>query len=192
MALVDTLLADVYMLTKRPDLEMESRFAIRNAVRTAHVRNKFWRDLATTAIAVTVEPVQTIDLSAIDSLFRGVCCIKPTGADSPEFIDTTANDLLDRDGYTRLNAYWGHGSQLKLRAANPVDSYDITYYKYPLITATVADSWIADNYQDVVTLMAAVNVLGGVGEDTIAGRLQNMLNVAIVDLIADNLVAIGS
>jgi len=181
----------VYTYTNRPDLATETLAALKQAVRTAHKSGKYWKDLTTQTVSglSTTSLPQTIDLSAL-SRPRAIAAVTPSGlAGSLDPIGL--DDVIDVDGYTRTNVYWGLGNTLKVNPAESYSSYVITYYQWPLMDDTNVTSWIVDSYEDLILLWAASTVLGMIGEQEIKGRLEQLAVVELQDLQQDNLEVYG-
>jgi hypothetical protein len=181
------LLDEIYTLTNRPDLVSETNLALRQAVRSAHKSGKYWRDLVEVDVVISVDQIQTIDLTLFAPRFRGLAYLRPTEYPDLRLDETEITGLLDGDNYAKVNVYWGFGSQLKIRAANPTASYTLAYYQYPVVTPVLAfNSWIAEDHDDLLILWAAMTVLGMIGESEIRGRLEQLATVALANLQQDN------
>jgi hypothetical protein len=98
MALWDDLLDEVYVHTKRPDLVARTELALRHATRAAHKTGKYWRDLVTQAVPVTLTEVQSVDLTAL-TRFRQVATVGPATQPQVKYTPVDIDDLLDHDGY---------------------------------------------------------------------------------------------
>lgn len=188
MSLYTDLKAEIITWTNRKDLIAETDAGIRLALRAAHNAGNFYRDLVTVAIPVsTTSGIQEVDLSAYCPGMKQIASVGPTGQDKwydPEEITTIHN----QDGWPKLDIYWGVGTKLMIRPGAASDSVTVSYYKYPTVTPMDSiNSWIAEQYPDVIVLKAAASVLGAIGEQEIKSRVDGLLREAVADLISNNL-----
>lgn len=192
MATWAELLTEIYSLTNRPDRVAETNLALRQAVRLAHKSGKFWRDLVSTTVTLPVAQVQEIDIASWAPNFRGVATLGSATNELAVFNPVTIDDLLDSDNYARTNVYWGIGTKINIRAANPEELYTLRYYKYPIVFPTASfNSWIADQHADLLILWAAASVLGSLGENDIRDRLNALALVELRELQNSNIEIVG-
>lgn len=189
MSLWTDLLDEVYTLTNRPELVAETAIALRKAVRTAHASSRFWRDLVEVPITgLAVQQVQEIQLDLYAPRFRQTAYIKSNTYTELHFEPVTIDDLLDADGYGRVNAYWGFGNTIRVRAANIEDNYLMAYYQYPIVTPEAAfNSWIVNEHRDFIITSAALIVLGIAGEQEIKNTMQQLNLMLRMELVQANL-----
>lgn len=188
MSLWTEIYDEVIVWTGRPDRAAETNLAIRNAIRTAHKSGKYWRDLVEVTLTPTTDgDKQFVLLSDVAPRFRQVASLKYP--DSEVHLDSVLiDDIIDADGYTRTNVYWGMGNKLVIRALEVQDTYKLTYYQYPIVSPTDdMDSWIADEHKDLIVLWAASTVLTLMGESEIKSRVDQLAAIAFADLQQDNL-----
>ena len=183
------LLDEIYTLTKRSDLVAETGVALRNAVRMAHKSGKFWRDLAQVTINnLALDTVQEVDIPTYLPRLKQVAYIRSTANNDLQLKEVRIDDLLDEDNYARTNVYWGLGTKLKIRAYAAEASYQVAYWRYPVVSPSTAfDSWIAEDHSDALILPAATTVLQMIGENEIRAKLEPLAAQAMRDLIEDNL-----
>lgn len=189
MATWNEMLEEVLAVTVRPDLVTESGIALRKAVRATHASGRFWKDLAVvTASPLAVAQVQSIDLSIHAPRFRQVAYVSSVA--TPDFYlnPITIDELLDFDGIARSNSYWGLGNTFQVRAAVPETSYTFAYYRYPTVFPTAAfDSWVAENFSDLLVCKAAGFLCGIVGEQEIQRKMEMAAAELQIEFIAANL-----
>lgn len=186
MSLYTDIVAGITVWTNRPDLTAEMDIAIKQALRTAHKSGTFYRDLVVVNLTgQTVQQVQTIDLSANCPNYRQICYVKPASLDIV-YDPVDIRDLFDYDRVYKTNVYYGMGTSLILRAANPVDAIDICYHKMPTVNPIAnIDSWIADLHQELIVLWAAATILAFIGEQEVKTRVEALAKIAYQDLIED-------
>jgi hypothetical protein len=190
VALWDDLIGEVNSLTKRPDLVTYSNLALRQAVRTAHKSGKFWRDIVSVTVNIAQDTVQELDILANTTRFRQAAYVK-AGTCDIYYDPVTIDDLLDADKFVRQDIYWAFGSIIKIRACSPQDSYELAYFQYPDVNPSTFNDWIADQHRDLLTMWAAMTVLGSVGEQEIRGNLEKLALLQLADLQQDSLEIVG-
>lgn len=183
--------AQVIEWTNKPAMTVETKSAIRSAVRHAHKAGKFWRDLVTVPVGpVAIEQIQQIDLTAYPR-FRQLATLKSPQMDKPLTVVDVLS-LVDQDGYAVTNICYGLGTSLAVRAETPSDTYTLTYYAHP-DTSDIenVDDWLCELHEDVIVLWAASSVLAMTGEQEIKTRVELLLRVALGDLLSDEIELIG-
>jgi putative exporter of polyketide antibiotics len=188
MSLYTDIFAGVVTWTNRPDLTAETDLAIKQAIRTAHRAGSFPRDLQSAAITgLSLDQIQSIDLTTVAPDFRQVATLGPTGLDL-QYNPILVTDLFDQDAYPRTDVFWGIGTAIMVRAAVPVAAMTLVYYKQPVVSP-IADttSWIADIHQDLIILWAAATVLSFIGEQEVKARVEALAKLAYSDLVEDSL-----
>lgn len=202
MATSDSLAADVYVLTNRPDLVAETRVAIRKAIYKFHSADTFKRDLITQRLQMSLYAPLSLDsfrwvipLSEF-TRFRRPRFLRyppeltitpqvpaplidwPVGAAwSKEFTEVSSDDIFDSYHSEYLNYYFIAGSALTIKSAYGMDYLDFSYYQYPLVPTVQTDpiiSWICDQYPDAVIEEAAGTVFKMIGKDDEYNRYQTL------------------
>lgn len=193
MATWAEMVAEIYERTKRPDLVSETAQHLKLATRTAHKSGKYWRDLTTVTVSsLPLDQVQEITLSTAAPRMRAVASIYSAANNKLEYKPITAAELLDEDGYLRVNVYWGFGSVIRLRAAAPEASVLLSYYQYPVVAPEASySSWIAEEHSDLLVNLASSSLLASVGEQEIARRIDSLIVLQLADLQQDNLEIVG-
>lgn len=188
MSIYSEIVAGVVAWTNRPEATAEIDLAIRQAVRAAHNSGKFFKDLNTLSVTgLTTSQIQTIDLASSAPLYRRLATVKPTGYDV-EYKETDILNLFDNDRFPRTDVYWLVGNTLTIRAAAAVPDITVTYYKNPTTSPISSlDSWIGNEYQDLIICWAAATILNLVGEQEIKVRAEAIAAVGLRDLLANNL-----
>ena len=202
MATLDSLAADVYVLTNRPDLVSETRVALRKAIYKFHSADTFKRDLWTQRLQMAlyppIDPDQfrwNIALTefprfrrprflryppdlAIPLQIPAPLIDWPTGANwSREFVEVSSDNIFDSYRAEYTNYFFIAGSTLTIKAAYSVDYLDFSYYQYPLVPTVTTDpinSWICDQYPDAPIEEAAGTVFKMIGKDDEYNRYQTL------------------
>lgn len=183
MATLDSLADDVYVLTNRPDLERETKVALRKAIFKFHSAETFKRDLKVQRLQMSLYPRLTpeefrwsIDLSTFERFRRPKFLRTPVITGSTIVFDEIApDDLFDSYGYENPNYFYVAGSALVLKSCMDHDYLDFGYYQYPELPAQSSGeitSWIADQYPDCIIEEAAGTVFKMIGKDDEHNRYQ--------------------
>lgn len=166
MATLSSIASDVYVLTNRPDLEQETKVAIRKAIVKFHAADTFKRDLTTQRLQMSqytpLAPNQfrwAIPLSEFTRfrrpkslqypldlmfphnqipapLYDGI----PIYARKDAFRELHPDNLFDTYNYEHQNYFYIAGSTLTIRASVDVDYLDFMYYQWPFVPALSADT----------------------------------------------------
>lgn len=179
----DAIMQSVFDLTRRPDLVAETALAIRKATMKAHLRD-FWKSDLTRAI-ITL-PVVTpggdtsyrysLDLTDVGNypFLRKVSYIKEhsttlTGREI-QLKQLDHDRLLDSYLVEDIN-YWAQmAKQVEIRCSKVLNQIAVGYYRYPDITATIYDSWIAAEFPDLIVEEAVAKIFATIGKDQEAAR----------------------
>ncbi|TXH08470.1 MAG: hypothetical protein E6R04_10610 [Spirochaetes bacterium] len=188
MALWDDLVTEIGDITNRSELTAEIAICLRQAIRNAHRSHKFWKDLAVVSVTgLSADSVpQTFSIATKLPNFRQVAYVK-SGSAEKYFKQVTIEDLLDTYGIARTDVYYAYGDTFVVRPYAAETSYDVCYYKQPILSPTSAvDSWIASEYRDVTVAWAASSLLATVGEQEIKSRMDQLTAVGFAQLVQDN------
>lgn len=210
MATLNSLAADVYTLTNRPDLTAETLISLRKAIRKFHAADTFKRDLGTVRLDITamtpIAPNQyrwNIPLDTFPSFRRFKIVQYPLDLVLPanqtiaplidwpvgfqptrEYIEVAADNIFDSYGYEKPAYYFVTGDTVNLKSAWYIDRLDFTYYKWPVIPAAdvTLNSWIVNTYPDAVVEEAAGAVFKMIGKDEEFARFQTLFaeNLALI------------
>lgn len=177
-------------ITVRPDLTIETAFAVRDAILRAHRAHKFWKDLSVVTVSPSngVTQIQNIPMTDLPS-FRALAYIKDPDSDT-FYQPVDISDLLDADNLARTDVCWGAGASISIRARNPLSSYEIAYYRFPVYlqdSSSPIGSWIAEAHPDLIAALASLTVLGMIGEQEIRGRMEQLVAMGMTDLAQDNI-----
>lgn len=210
MATIDSLAADVYVLTNRPDLVSETKVALRKAIFKCHSADTFKRDLTIQRLQMSLYPVLepgsfrwNIALTEFPRFRRPKFLRYPPELSTPlqtpaplidyptgavwtrEFTEIAADNLFDSYRSERSNYFYIAGSTITIKSSFGIDYLDFGYYQYPLIPALSTDnimSWICDQYPDAVIEEAAGTVFKMIGKDDESARYQALFGENIMIL----------
>ena len=168
MATLNSLAADVYTITNRPDLVTETRVALRKAVFKFHLADTFSRDLAKTRVQTSLltptvadqwrYQLDTQDAEQFPRFRRLSYLVYPPELCPPLNIipaplrdvsglwpDARAikvysiDDIFDSYRTERPQYATLMGSALNVKLGWGMDYFDIYYFQYPLVPSVVTD-----------------------------------------------------
>lgn len=183
-ALYNSMIADIYSLTKRSDRVAETALALRKATMKFHQADLWKNDLRSASVdlpvlAVTDDYRYTFDFSdpATYPLWRRTAMIKelnnPLSGVETNYKELDADRLLDSYRVEDIDYWYQAGQQGSLRSSKVLSAVEVTYYKYPNVTAAGYDSWIAQQFPDAIIEEAVSNVFRVIGKDAEARMLAS-------------------
>lgn len=149
--------------TNRPDLDANTRSAIRAATLKYHRKEKFWRDVNTVPLA-GLAPVNGVILIPLASLprFRQAAYVRipATAAGGERYLSIVSfDDMVDLDGYAKDNIAFFAGTQLNIKSSSNPTTLEVCYWQDPIVSPEGAySSWIADLQPDLIIASAAAKV----------------------------------
>jgi hypothetical protein len=196
MATFTELLAEVYAITNRPDLVVETKTAIKAATLKAHNLDFFYKDIFETSLQWDAAAyLQTFEYRSYIPRWRSLKYIRKfdVTSDTPgEFftiLDPT--DILDKNSVHKDNAAYVAGEILKLRSATTFDYALMGCYLQPDITEDSYSSWIAVEFPYVIVFEAAAAVFKMVGFDEQSATWRQENSIWLQELKNSNIVAVG-
>jgi hypothetical protein len=176
------LIAEVNILTNRPDLTARTLAAVRSSTMKFHSRHNLRKDLVETAVAFyTASSLQEIDTSADTPLvrFKNLKYIRGTDVtfgDGPilEVIDPV--NYKDQYGYLRADVCYVAGTSIQIRFSQDRQYAIVGYYQRPQVGATdgTFSSWIALEFPWLIIYDAAATVCAGIGKAQEAGGFKSL------------------
>lgn len=168
----DSLINDVYTITNREDLDVETALGVRNGIIRAHLCEQFPRDVQTSLITNSSisTTLFTIDTSANFPRFRTVADVKlldvdGLAMDAPTVEVVELNDIYEPNypGIKKPYIAYQAGTNLNIYAACGTYGAQVQWLQSPNITRDTIDSWIAQMIPDVIIWEAAVFIWGRTG-----------------------------
>lgn len=189
------LCADVYTLTNRPDLEAETKQAVRAATLKAHQSDFYYKDIYETGIAFqTSEYAQALEYRNVVPKYRSIKYIRKTDSTGVpgDFISSiTPATALDRYGKTKEDVFYAAGEVIQIKSSTSLQYILFGCYVNPDITESGYNSWIALDHPFVIIYEAAAIVYKAIGQDDAAATFRNMVGEQLAMLKADNIEAEG-
>lgn len=167
---LSSLVADVFLLTNRPNLEGETILAVRAATLKAHGSDDYIFDLQENSIQFdTPDYFQSLDIKSVFPLWRKARYLRIY--DNTQYTGGPANFLkyiepekvIDEFGANRTDIYYQAGSALQIRTGVQAQYFLVGYYKNPDVTLEGYSSWIADTYRMAIVYEAAAIIFKTIG-----------------------------
>ncbi len=168
------IIAEVYLVTNRPDLVSETASAVRKATMKFHLADTYKQDLSEVLITV---PVQTdfhyqLDLSnaANYPYFRVLDHVKeynnPIVGNEIQFTKQDAKGLLDDYGLEKQNYWYQAGFALNINSFKQLNQLTVGYFMYPNVTTGGYNSWIGTSFPDAIIDEASSHIFRLTGKDS--------------------------
>lgn len=174
MATFAELVADVKLMTNRPDLDAETKLAVKAATLKAHHIDFFPKDLY--EVAIVWNPVAFIQSLSYRSLiprwrsFKYLRKYTPAAGSEPavdgvffKMIDPA--NAVDDYGVNKDNVCYIAGEDLDIRSSTEDQYMLLGCYVHPDITESAYNSWIALDYQYAITYEATSKIFKTIGYD---------------------------
>lgn len=167
---LESLIADVYAITNRPDLVNETYTAIRSATLKAHQSDFYPKDLFEAVIKFdTEEYLQSFDYRSIFQNWRAIKYLRKydnISGVAGNFIDIiTIDQTLDNYSLNRDNVCYLAGANLQIRSNTKNQYYIIGLYQHPTVTLDGFNSWIALEHPFAIVFDAARILFKMIGYD---------------------------
>lgn len=170
MATLAELVADVYTLTKRPDLIDRTKLAVRAATLKLHQRDFFAKDIMEFGVSFSAAAVvQSFEYKRVQPRWRAAKYFRKTnvvGMDTGEFFEIiTPEEILDSYQINRSNVCYLAGSVFQLRSSEEFQYMFCGCYVNPDTTEASFSSWIADERPYAIVYDAAASIFKSIGAD---------------------------
>ena len=163
------LVNEVYLLTNRPDLESETKSAVKSAALKAHMTDFYSRDLYETKLTLEeASNIQSIDIHSIIPNFRSLNYIRivdSTGAPMCMLDIISPQEILDQYTNTRVNVAYMAGRAIEVRSAVEFSNLIVGCYVLPIITEANFSSWVGIQFPYAIVQEAARVVFKTIGYD---------------------------
>jgi len=186
-ALYNSIVADCYSLTVRPDLVAETAIAVRKATMKFHQADGWKNDIITSLIPLPVTTSgdsfsyrYTLDLTQAGSLpyFRKISSIdeynNPLIGNEYHFKELDNDRIFDDYMLEDINYYYRAGQAIQLRVNKQLTTLSVDYWRYPDVTPTGYTSWIAQQFPDAIVCEATATIFAAIGKSDEAQRYAAM------------------
>lgn len=163
------LVAEVYLVTNRPDRASETASAVKSATLKLHNTDFYSKDIYETGVQfATSDFRQSLDYVSLIPNYRALKYFRiVTGAtdDAGRFIDIiTPTEVLDSYGRTRNDIGYVAGRVLNINSATTFQYALIGAYVNPIVRAEAYSSWIAEQFPYAIIHEAARLVYMATGQ----------------------------
>jgi len=165
----DELVAEVILLTNRPDLTAETESAVRAATLKVHKLDFFSKDIFETGVEFpTSDFRQSLDYISFISNFRSIKYFRlaeNATDDTGDFITIiTPDSVLDSYGINRTNIAYVAGRVLEIRANVEFQFALLGAYVYPIVRLGAYNSWAAEQFPFAIIYEATRVVFKAIGK----------------------------
>lgn len=194
------LIAEVYLLTNRPDLVSQTLSAVRSATLTLHRTDFYYKDIFETAVNFPQsEYLQQIEYQSLVPRWRSLKYLRKLDASAApavpgKFFDIiTPEEVLDTYQLERNDICYVAGIWLQIRSSTAFQYALMGCYLNPLTGSTngTYESWIAVDHPWAIIYAAAANVSRMIGRDKEARGFDGLTLMEVNLLKASNILANG-
>lgn len=198
MADFNSLVADVYTLTNRPDLVAETELAVKAATLKLHKRDNFPKDLFETGLIFdTLDYIQQIQYRDIIPKYRSLKYIRKFDATSNtpgiKFTLITPDEIFDQYNCQRKDVMYLAGDQIQILSSTQIDHALFGCYLFPTVDSAASySSWIALEQPYAIVFEAAAQVYSILENDKASVKYRALANEEMIEVINNNILAEGS
>jgi len=165
----DELVAEVYLLTNRPDLVTQTKSAIKAATLKAHKSDFYSKDIFETGVEFdTADFRQSLDYISLLSNFRAIKYLRivtDQNDDSGALIEiVTPEETLDSYNLNRSNIAYVAGRVLEIRSATSFSKCLLGCYVIPVLREADYLSWVAEQFPFVIIYEAVRVIFATIGQ----------------------------
>lgn len=147
----DELVQTVYQITNRPDLENETKAAIKAATLKGHQSDFYSKDIHETGIEFDTEDYrQSLDYISLISNFRALKYLRRVESATDDigkfFAIVTPEEVLDSYGCNRNDVAYVAGRVIEIRSAVSFKYALLGAYVLPIVREGAYSSWIAEQH----------------------------------------------
>lgn len=194
MATFAELVADVKILTNRPDLDAETKLAVKAATLKAHHSDFYPKDIYEfTILWSPVAYTQSMDYRTLVPRWRAFKYLrKHDGTSATDFFTLlTPEEVLDGYGIDKEDVCYIAGEQIEIRSSTE-DTYMLCgCYRHPDITEAGYSSWIALDHPYAIVYEATAKIFKMIGFDEQAAQIQREVVEQYALLRNSNILGVG-
>jgi len=193
----DELVAEVYEITNRPDLESETKSAIKAATLKAHKTDFYSKDIFETGIEFdSADYRQSLDYVTLFSNFRAFKYfrrVEDETDDVGKFIAIISPDeLLDAYGANRADIAYVAGRVLEIRSSVTFSKALLGCYVLPIVTPEEAyRSWVAEQAPYYIIHEACRKIFRSIGQMDEASGQRELVAEELILLKQSGLTDVG-
>ena len=176
----DELVAEVYLLTNRPDLVGETKSAVKAATLKAHKSDFYSKDIFETGVEFdTTDYRQSLDYITLLSNFRALKYfrrVENATDDAGTFIEIiTPEEVLDSYGEGRTDIAYVAGRVLEIRSAVSFQFALLGAYVLPIVREDDYTSWVAEQFPYSIVYEATRVIFKAIGYDEQAAQITRLV-----------------
>lgn len=166
----DELVAEVYLITNRPDMVAETKSAVKSATLKAHTTDFYSKDIHETGIEFdTATFRQSLDYINLIPNFRALKYLRRVEDENDDvgkfFEVVTPEETLDAYGVNKSDIAYVAGRVLEIRSSTEFSKALLGAYVYPIVTPEAAYvSWVAEQFPYFIIHEAARRIFMAVGQ----------------------------
>lgn len=165
----DELVAEVYLITNRPDLANETKSAVKAATLKAHKSDFYSKDIFESGIEFTSADFrQSLDYVSLFSNFRAFKYFRRVDSatdDIGTFIKIiTPEEVLDSYGRNRTDIAYVAGRVLEIRSSVSFSKALLGAYVHPIVREGAYLSWVAEQAPFAIVYEAARVIFKSTGQ----------------------------
>lgn len=172
------LIAEVYLVTNRPDMVNETLSAVRSATLKAHQTDFYSKDIYETGVEFTESNyIQSLDYISLVSNYRALKYLRRVQDEHDQngvfFTIVTPEEILDSYGRTRANIGYVAGRSLELHSSVPFTKCLLGCYVNPIVSVENYSSWVAEQFPYAIVHDAARKIFMATGQlDEASGQTR--------------------
>lgn len=166
----DELVAEVYLITNRPDLVAQTASAVKAATLKAHTTDYYSKDIYETGIEFTSSSyTQSLDYVTLISNFRTLKYLRRVTDDTDEkgiFLSIlTPEETIDSYGNNKTDVAYVAGRVLEIRSAVAFKYALLGAYVLPIVRTGAYSSWVAEQHPYAIIYEACRVMFKSIGYD---------------------------
>ena len=190
------LIAEVYLITTRPDLDGMTKSAVKAATLKAHQSDYYSKDIFETGIqfdtAAFTQQLDYINLFSNFRSFKYLRRVEDQNDDMGTFFDIIAVDeVLDSYGRNRTDIAYVAGRVIEIRASVEFQFGLLGCYVNPIITDAGYLSWVAEQHPYFIIHEAARQVFKAIGQMEESNGQRELVAEQLLALRASGLSDVG-
>lgn len=190
------LIAEVYLITNRPDLTSQTSSAVRAATLKIHQSDYYYKDLYETGIVFSSsEYEQSIDYRLLIPRWRALKYLRKSdsaGIDTlPFFTVIDPASALDEFNQNRTDVCYVAGANVQIKSSTAFQYALLGCYINPNITATGFDSWVALDHPFSIVYEAAAQIFKQTGDTEQFAAFTQLAREQLAEVRMTNIQAQG-
>lgn len=180
---MQSIMDDVYTITKRPDLVNQTQLAVAKATMKMHMTGLtdnrtnqptpafYTQDLVTEIIALPTQSDNHYQIDLTDyPLLRAVYSLKeynnPLNGNEVSYTPKEKDAIFDGYNMEMYDYYYRAGAVINFRPLRVPTNVELTYYGFPNVDGANYNSWIANRFPHAIHEEAASSIFRQTGKDS--------------------------